>query len=567
MTITLPTGTHAVSSESEAATVLEIRDLTITYRGAAQPAVRGVSLTIKSGEVVAVIGESGSGKSTLSKAAIGLLPATATIDSGSILVNGTEITSLAERELVKLRGRVIALVPQDPATSLDPVQPIGRQLTEVFRLHPGGKRLSRDELRARAIDLLDIVGIDRPEHRLSQYPHELSGGMRQRVLIAIAFGLRPTLLIADEPTSALDVTVQKQVLEVFDRLTDQSNVAVLFVTHNLAVAADHATRAVVMRSGEVVDSGPIDDLVFRPRHGYTRELITSAFGLGSHHSHHSHHSRRDAPTANGSAAPAITVSGLTKAFSHGPRGHFKAVDDIAFTVPAGSTFALVGESGSGKSTTARLILGVMKPDAGEIVVKGTDVTAQPRRARRAIWRDIQLVQQNPQVALDPRLTVAQIVDEPLRSFGLGDRTARARRVTELLDQVGLSGSFAARKPRELSGGQQQRVAIARALAPRSSIVVLDEALSALDVVTQSRILELLDEIQTELKLTYLFISHDLDLVHSISDGVAVMRAGRVVESGSTAEIFANPDQDYTRALIDAIPGRRLRDQLTDLATA
>ncbi|MFV8052507.1 dipeptide ABC transporter ATP-binding protein [Mycobacterium sp. 48b] len=558
MTTTLPTAAED-TAHSATLPVLEIQNLTISYRGGAQAAVRGVNLTIRPGEVVAVIGESGSGKSTLSKAAIGLLPDSARIDSGSIRVAGHELTGLSEREVVKLRGKVVALVPQDPATSLDPVQPIGRQLTEVFRLHPGAKRLSRAELRAKAVELLDVVGIDHPEQRLRQYPHELSGGMKQRVLIAIAFGLHPTLLIADEPTSALDVTVQKQVLEVFDRLTGQTGVAVLFVTHNLAVASDHATRAIVMRNGEVLDNGPIDDLVLRPEHGYTRQLISSAFGLGD----------RSAPVSRAPAAPAepvVEVVGLTKVFTHGPNGHFKAVDDVTFTLTRNSTFALVGESGSGKSTTARLILGLTRPDAGEVAIEGTEVTGLRRQAKRDVWRKIQLVQQNPQVALDPRLTVEQIVDEPLRSFGLGDRADRRRRVTELLDQVGLPGSFATRKPRELSGGQQQRVAIARALAPRSPIVVLDEALSALDVVTQRRILDLLHEVQRELELTYLFISHDLDLVRSISDHVAVMRRGRVVETGPTERIFAEPGSEYTRALLDAAPGHRLRSQLAQMTS-
>ncbi|OBB10445.1 ABC transporter ATP-binding protein [Mycolicibacterium setense] len=556
MTTTLPE-TAGRTATSDTHPVLEIQNLTISYRGSAQPAVSGANLTVGPGEVVAVIGESGSGKSTLSRAAIGLLPSTARIESGSIRVDGREITGLGERDLVKLRGKTVALVPQDPSTSLDPVQPIGRQLTEVFRLHHDSTSSSRAQLRDKAVELLDLVGIDHPEQRLRQYPHELSGGMKQRVLIAMAFGLRPALLIADEPTSALDVTVQKQVLEVFDRLTEQTGVGVLFVTHNLAVASDHAARAIVMRNGEALESGPIDDLVLRPGHEYTRQLTGSAFGLGA------------GPTISSAvtapADPVIEVRGLTKVFTHGPNGHFKAVDDVSFTFTPNSTFALVGESGSGKSTTARLILGLSRPDSGEVHVRGRNVTGPGRRSKRDVWREIQLVQQNPQTALDPRLTVEQIVDEPLRSFGLGNRTVRRRRVAELLDQVGLAGSFATRKPRELSGGQQQRVAIARALAPRSPIVVLDEALSALDVVTQRRILDLLQEVQRDLSLTYLFISHDLDVVRSISDHVAVLRRGRVVETGPTGRIFAAPAQDYTRALLDATPGRRLRTQLATLA--
>ncbi|MET0389424.1 MAG: ABC transporter ATP-binding protein [Polyangiales bacterium] len=536
--------------------VLTVDELVVSYRGAERPAVQRASLTIRAGEVLAVIGESGSGKSTLSKAIIGLLPPSARIESGAITIDGHVITALPERQLVKLRGKLVGLVPQDPATSLDPVQPIGPQLTEVFRLHPEGRPLSRGELHDRALALLEQVGIDHPEQRLRQYPHELSGGMKQRVLIAMAFGLRPKLLITDEPTSALDVTVQKQVLEVFDRLARQTGVAVLFVTHNLAVAADHATRAIVMRGGEVLDGGAIDQLIHTPRHSYTQELISSAFRV-------SRSERAGAPSVN--PVPAVEVRGLTKLFAHGQHAHFKAVDDVSFAVTAGSTFALVGESGSGKSTTARLILGLGRPDAGSVHIGGQDVTRLTAAAQREVWRQIQLVHQNPQVALDPRLTIAEIVEEPLRAFGIGRREERQKQVAALLDRVGLSGALATRKPRELSGGQQQRVAIARALAPRSRIVVLDEALSALDVATQGRILDLLAELQRELDLTYMFISHDLDLVRSLADHVAVLRRGRLVETGPTAQIFAHPTDPYTRALVDATPGRRLHDPRSELA--
>jgi peptide/nickel transport system ATP-binding protein len=535
--------------------LLTIDHLTVYYRGSFHPAVDDAHLTVGTGEVVAVIGESGSGKSTLSKAAIGLLPKAAHIAQGSIRIDGRDITTLHERELVKLRGRVVGLVPQDPATSLDPVLTIGTQLTEVFRLHGPDRRLSRVELHDKAAALLELVGIDHPEKRLRQYPHELSGGMKQRVLIAIAFGLRPKLLIADEPTSALDATVQKQVLEVFDRLARQTGVAVLFVTHNLAVACDHAQRAVVMRNGQVLDSGVIDDLVFRPRHNYTRELIRSAFKP----------SARDERAAVLPAEAAVETVGLTKVFAHGAGQQFKAVDTVSFAVEAGSTFALVGESGSGKSTIARLILGLARPDAGTVRVAGQDVTNLAGEARRQVWRHIQLVHQNPQVALDPRFTVRQIIAEPLNAFDIGDRDKRPQRIAELLDQVGLPRGVEQRRPRELSGGQQQRVAIARALAPQPRIIVLDEALSALDLVTQGRILDLLEQLQRELNLTYLFISHDLGLVRSLSNAVAVLRHGRLIETGPTRQVFDDPKHAYTRALLDANPGKRLREHLESLA--
>lgn len=299
----------------------------------------------------------------------------------------------------------------------------------------------------------------------------------------------------------------------------------------------------------MVESGPIDEVITNPEHVYTHALIASAFRENA---------RRAPPVQPAEQTLAVEVHGLSKIFSHGPNGRFKAVDDVSFRVAAGSTFALVGESGSGKSTTARLILGLARADAGTVRVQGQETTHLTGRAQREVWREIQLVHQNPQVALDPRLTIAEIVAEPLHAFGIGGRAERQKRVAQLLDRVGLSGELSARKPRELSGGQQQRVAIARALAPQSRIVVLDEPLSALDVVTQGRILDLLGELQRELGLTYLFISHDLDLVRSLSDHIAVLRRGRLIETGATADVFANPRDAYTRALIDATPGRRLR---------
>jgi len=540
---------------SQIGSLLEIENLTVGYRGSSHPAVDGANLTVGSGEVVAVIGESGSGKTTLGKAVIGLLPKTARIVKGAIRIGGRDITALNERELVKVRGRTIGLVPQDPATSLDPVQPIGGQLTEVFRLHASEQRFSRAELRDKAVALLELVGIDHPEKRLRQYPHELSGGMKQRVLIAMAFGLTPRLLIADEPTSALDVTVQKQVLEVFDRLAQQTGVGVLFVTHNLAVACDHAQRAVVMRNGQVLESAAMADLVSRPGHPYTHELIRAALRPGV----------RIERAQAAPAEPAVEVAGLTKVFAHGSGQHFKAVDSVSFTVGAGSTFALVGESGSGKSTIARLVLGLARPNAGTVRVMGRQAENLSGEAQREVWRHIQLVHQNPQVALDPRLTVTQIIAEPLHAFDIGERSQRPRRIAELLDQVGLPQGVAQRRPRELSGGQQQRVAIARALAPQPRVVVLDEALSALDVVTQARILNLLTQLQRELNLTYLFISHDLELIRSLSDAVAVLQSGRLVETGPTSQVFESPRDAYTQALLDATPGKRLREHQEPLS--
>jgi peptide/nickel transport system ATP-binding protein len=551
--------------------ILEVENLAVSYQSAQPgvPAVDGVSLSIAPGEFVALIGESGSGKSTLSRAVAGLLPASARVTRGSVRVEGIDMAGLPERQRARRRGRLVGLVPQDPGTALDPVVTIGKQVTEIFRLHPDGTRQSRAELYERAADLLNLVGIDRPAERLRQHPHELSGGMRQRVLIAMAFGLRPKLLIADEPTSALDVTVQKQVLDVFDRLVAESNASVLFITHNLAVAADRASRALVMQDGRIVDGGPIEDLVLRPSHAYTREMISEAFG------------HREPPVPDQAvpatagrpvggvsapgrpaASPAIQVSGLTKRFHHAGRYHdVAAVDEVTFSVPEGATFAIVGESGSGKSTTARLILGLTRPTAGAVHVLGDDTTSISGKSRQRLWRHVQLVYQNPQVALDPRFTIERVIGEPLRAAGTENAAQRRARVAELLELVGLDPVLAGRKPGELSGGQQQRVAIARAIAPRPRVIILDEPLSALDVITQARILDLLAELQRELALTYLFISHDLDVVRSISQWVAVMKQGRIVEWGPTARVFAEPREEYTRQLISSIPGARFRDRI------
>ncbi|WP_072803591.1 dipeptide ABC transporter ATP-binding protein [Rhodococcoides yunnanense] len=537
--------------------VVEIEDLSVEYRSSrhsATPTLHGVSLHIDPGEIVAVVGESGSGKTTLSRAVIGLLPKTGRVTGGSIRLAGRELTTLSKRELADVLGREIALVPQDPATALNPVLTIGKQVSEVFRLHRRALGIDAAEIRRRSLDLLELVGIDRPSVRFDQYPHELSGGMRQRVLIAIAFGLRPSLLIADEPTSALDVTVQRQVLDVLDDLAREFSVAVLFVTHNLAVATDRASRVVVMRGGHIVEQGDVADIARAPQDPYTAELLREAFAfsvLGGGRS-------RSEQRAGSSATPAITVRGVRKTFQT-PTGKGKAilaVDDVSFTVAAGSTFALVGESGSGKSTTAGLIMGLQSANDGSISVLGHEVVGATSRRRRELWRNIQLVYQNPRAALDPRWSIREIVGEPLRSYGIADRARRPARIADVLDRVGLPTSVLTRRPGELSGGQQQRVAIARALVVDPEIIVLDEALSALDVVTQAQVLALLERLQHEQGLTYLFISHDLAVVRAISDSVAVMRAGKIVEQGTVEDVFDDPQHSYTQNLIESVPGNR-----------
>jgi peptide/nickel transport system ATP-binding protein len=522
---------------------LEVSDLTVTYPGVVpKVALDGINLTVSVGEFVAVVGESGSGKTTLANAVVGLLPPAATVAATSLAIRGRNTLGLSERQWCRLRGSAVGLVPQDPGASLNPVRTIGSQLAEIFSLHK--QKLGRREIRQRCVELLDRVELDRADQRLKQYPGELSGGMRQRVLIAMAFGLNPELLIADEPTSALDATVQRHVLAVFDRLVAENGTTVLFITHDIGVATDHASRIVVMRDGAVVEDATAQAIVAAPQTEYAAHLIRR---LGT--------PTRAVPQSG--SDDVIELTNVCKEFRLGGRARNVAVDDLNFTVRRGETLALVGESGSGKSTTAKMIMGLFTPTRGTVRVLGRDIATLSARARREHWQDIQFVYQNPDSALDPRWTVRQILESPLRSYGLADKGQRAVRVAEALASVSLTEDKLDRRPAELSGGECQRVAIARALVVRPQIVVLDEPLSALDVVTQDQILRLLLRLQGELGLTYLFISHDLSVVARLSHRVVVLRAGRMVDGGETATLFAAPSSPYTQALLDAVPGRRL----------
>ncbi|WP_338693511.1 ABC transporter ATP-binding protein [Streptomyces sp. Q6] len=504
--------------------VLDVRGLTVSY--GAEPALRGVDLTVGAGEVVAVVGESGSGKSTLAHALIGLLPPGGRIGSGRALVAGRDTAALSERELRELRGAVVGFVPQDPTASLDPVQRVGAQVAEALRVHA---RAGRDLARRRAVELMAEAGLDDPERCARAYPHELSGGQRQRALVAAALACRPKLLIADEPTSALDVTVQRRILDRLGELVAERGIGVLFITHDLAVAAGRADRIAVMSGGRIVECGPAREVLERPRHAYTARLVAAARRAPGP----AHHRPSGDP-----AAPLLVVDAVTKEYG---RRH-RAVDGVSFTVGHGEVFGLVGESGSGKSTTARLVTGLDRPHSGSVRLSVERPGDRP-----------QLVQQSPYAALDPRWSVRRSVEEPLRAQGIGDRRARRIRVAELFDQVALSHTLLDRRPAELSGGQRQRVAIARALAPGPSLLVCDEPVSALDVSVQARILELLARLRTELGLAVLLISHDLGVVREWCDRVAVMRAGRLVEQGPARQVLVAPAHPYTRELVDAAP--------------
>ena len=525
--------------------LLSVENLSVAYResSATVRVTHEVSFSIAPGEVVALVGESGSGKTTTAQAVIGLLPDNGHVEGGAIRLNGEDISRWNGRRLDAIRGRQISLIPQDPTSSLNPVRTIGAQVGEILRIH--GER-DRRLIEARVLELLARVGLSDPELRARQYPHELSGGMKQRVLIAIAIALKPQLIIADEPTSALDVTVQRRILDLIDELRRENGTAMLLVTHDLGVAADRADRIVVLQGGRIQETGATADLLASPRSPYAQRLLADAPSL-------SPSSFRASPAPG---EDAIVVDSLVHEFATDGRRTFRAVDRVSFSVRAGTTHAIVGESGSGKTTTVRDIVGFGRPSSGSIRVEGTDIAALRGEALRRFRKTIQLVYQNPFSSLDPRRTVFSIVEEPLINFGERDAGVRAGKVNALLERVGLPEALRTRRPSALSGGQRQRVAIARALILDPRVLVLDEAVSALDVTVQAQILKLLDELQRERGLTYLFVSHDLAVVRQISDTVSVLHDGRQVEAGRVEDVFLRPRSEYTRELIDAIPGKR-----------
>lgn len=538
--------------EAGSVPVLALENLSISYvdrRRKHRRVVHDVSFQIAPGEVLALVGESGSGKSTTAQAIIGLLAGNGRVDSGSIRLSGTDIAGWSQKRLESIRGAKIALIPQDPTSSLNPVLTVGAQVEEVLRLHT---KLPKPERRQRVLDLLERVGIPEPERRARQYAHELSGGMKQRVLIAAAIALQPQLIIADEATSALDVTVQRRILDLIDDLRADTGTAVLFVTHDLGVATDRADRVVVLKGGRIQEQGATDQVLTNPSNGYTRQLLADAPSI-------SPPGARPAPLPG--RGNAVEVSNLLQEFETGrnqPR--FRAVDDLSFHVPQGTTHAIVGESGSGKTTTARALAGFQRPTGGSVFISGHELSGLDAKGRRQFRKHVQLVYQNPFTSLDPRQTIARIIEEPLLNFGPVPRQERDQAVRDLLHRVHLPENLLTKHPSELSGGQRQRVAIARALVLKPEVLILDEAVSALDVTVQSQILTLLEELQSELDLTYVFITHDLAVVRQIADTVSVMSGGRQVEAGTVTEVFENPQHPYTRELIEAIPGNRKAKQ-------
>jgi peptide/nickel transport system ATP-binding protein len=533
--------------------VLAIQDLTVTFttsHGTVE-AVRRVSLDIAAGETVAIVGESGSGKSTLAASVNRLLAENGRITSGTITVGDIDVTAASEKAMTAIRGSRIGMVPQDPMTNLDPVMRIGAQIVEALEVHGLARgHAARDQ----ATQLLEQAGIADAEARFRQYPHEFSGGMRQRVLTAMALACRPEVLLADEPTSALDVTVQRLVLDQMGQLASDVGAAVLLITHDLGLAAERADRVAVMYRGEIVETGPAAQVVASPQHEYTRRLLAAAPGMAS---------AKVAPAlpvrADGTQPETLLeVTGAVKKYRiRGRAEPLMAVDGVDLVITRGETVAIVGESGSGKSTTARLALRLEQADGGTIRYRGADVSRLRGKELLAFRRSVQPVFQNPYASLDPRYTVGQVIAEPLRVHKIGDAASRRKDVADLLEKVALPVSFADRYPHELSGGQRQRVAIARALALNPELVVMDEAVSALDVLVQQQILELMVSLQRDMGLSYLFISHDLAVVRQVSHLVYVMREGKIVESGEPDTIFRAPREEYTRQLIAAIPGQKL----------
>ncbi len=537
--------------------VLEIRGLSIDARTpqGLRPVLEDVSFSILPGETLSLAGESGSGKSLTALSIMRLLSSSLKQRSGSIRLAGRELTRLSERAMRRVRGGEVAMIFQEPMTSLNPVMKVGAQLTEAIRAHDaaGGEGA---EAHARA--MLDAVHITEPARRMGQYPHELSGGMRQRVMIAMALSCRPKVLIADEPTTALDVTVQAQILNLMRELRSEFGAAILLITHDMGVVAEMADRVALLKSGRLIEEGTTVDIFERPREPYTRQLLEAVPRLGAFAGTDGPPRVTSAPLHPAPREPVLFVRDLKVAYgrSAGWFGRGKAppltVKGVSFELHAGRTLGLVGESGSGKSTTGKAVLGLI-PFTGQVVVDGVSIADLSTARMKPVRRKAQMIFQDPYASLDPRMSVGAAIAEPLVIHGVGDAAERRERVAMLLKRVRLSPDHASRYPHEFSGGQRQRICIARAIALEPKIIVADESVSALDVSVRGQVLDLLLELQEDMGLAYLFISHDMAVVERMSHAVAVMRGGEFVECGTRRQVFETPAQDYTKALMQAVP--------------
>jgi peptide/nickel transport system ATP-binding protein len=534
-----------VSRPQRVGPLLRADGLSVSY--GPQQVVSNVSFELGRGKSLALIGESGSGKSTIARAVLRLLPSGGCA-SGRVEFDGQDVLALPERHFRPLRGRAIGFVPQDPGNALNPVRTIGSQAMEAAALTDEPSAAVRKAL---ILETFAQIGLDNPRRVCDSYPHQLSGGMLQRVLIGLAVLPRPALLVADEPTSALDVTIQKRILDLLSCLQHELDISLLLITHDLAIAAERADSLVVLKEGAVQEAGQTRAVFSSPASAYAKKLHADVPALNPNR----YATLRDPGSRllyAAGKAPKIEVSAVTKAFTVDGKV-LTAVNDVSFSVPAGTTHALVGESGSGKTTTIRLLLGLDVPDTGNISIAGEQLTGRSHQSLRAVWRHLQLVYQNPFTSLDPTWKVERLVREPLDRFKIGTRKERDERVREALANVGLGEHLLSRKPGALSGGQRQRVAIARSLVLKPDVIVLDEPTSALDVSVQADIVEVLLSLQAKLGLTYVFVSHDLALVRQLAHTVAVMQRGRIVEHGTVSDIFDNPQHPYTASLLGSIP--------------
>jgi len=530
--------------------ILQVQDLSVAFQNREQEihAVRGVSFVVNPGETLGIVGESGSGKSVTARSIMRLLPSSiASKRSGTIIFLGEDVALYSESDMENVRGRHIGMIFQDPMTSLNPTMSIGSQIAESLIKH---QDMTAAQAKAEAINMLKMVGIRNSEMRYSHYPHECSGGMRQRVMIAIALACRPALLIADEPTTALDVTIQAQILSVMKHMQREFGTSIILITHDLGVVAGMCDRVLVMKEGEIVEEGSTVELFANPQHPYTLKLLNALPRL--------HEKKvKPAPFVRPRLAdqrPLLEVRSLKQHFDLGKGNIVKAVNDISFYIQEGETLGVVGESGCGKSTTGRAILRLHEPTGGDVLYQGMSVNRLSAQEMKIVRRHMQMIFQDPYASLNPRWKVIDLIGEALDVHRLvSSKQERKKRVEELLDMVGLEPSHAMRYPHEFSGGQRQRIGIARALAVEPKFIVCDEPLSALDVSIQAQIVQLMQELQQRLGLTYLFIAHDLSMVKHISDRVAVMYRGKIVELAESEALYSNPQHAYTKSLLSAIP--------------
>ncbi|MEH3128052.1 ABC transporter ATP-binding protein [Agrobacterium cavarae] len=560
------------NGQTSSETVLRVKNLTTSFKvdDEWKTVVRGLSFEVKAGETVAIVGESGSGKSVTSLSLMRLLDPLVSRIEGEVELNGKAILSLSEHEMRHVRGNDVAMIFQEPMTSLNPVFTIGRQISEVLIRHKG---MTKGQARDETIRLLEKVRIPNAPGRFDEYPHQFSGGMRQRVMIAMALASKPKLLIADEPTTALDVTIQGQILDLIKTLQEEEGMAVLFITHDMGVVAEIADRTIVMFRGDQVETGDTADIFPRGKHPYTRALLAAVPKLGSMDGHGKPlrfpkvdmqtgevgESVEVADTVEGGLTPVLSVKNLVTRFAIRSglfgrvTGAVHAVENISFDLFQGETLSLVGESGCGKSTTGRSITRLVEPESGEVSLDGYDVLKLGPTDLRSLRRSVQMIFQDPFSSLNPRMTVGSAVAEPMIKHRIASPSDARRKAADLLERVGLSSTMMDRYPHEFSGGQRQRVAIARALALNPKVIVADESVSALDVSIKAQVCNLLMDLQEQFKIAFLFISHDMAVVERVSHRVAVMYLGEIVEIGPRTQIFANPQHAYTKKLMAAVP--------------